>query len=81
MVLKDSELIIPMESMVDLEAEKKRIQKEIEENQAEIARLEARLSDQAFLTKAPATIVDKERNKLASRKDKLERLKQQILKF
>jgi len=43
-----------------------------------VAQLEARLKDEAFLTKAPAAIVDKERSKLAMKKDKLERLKQQI---
>ena len=81
MVLKESEVIIPMESMVDLEAERKRLQDEIAKSQAEVARLEARLKDKAFLTKAPAAIVDKERNNLAIRKDKLERLKQQLTRF
>ncbi len=78
LVLKETDVVIPMESMVNLEAEKKRLQEEIERNQAEVARLEARLKDRAFLTKAPTAIVDKEQNKLATRKAKLERLKQQL---
>ncbi len=81
LVLKESEVVIPMESMVDLEAERKRLEKEIEQSQAEIARLEARLKDKAFLTKAPAAVVDKERDKLVVRKDKLERLKEQLIRF
>jgi len=81
LVLKDTEVIIPMESMVDVEAEKKRLQQEIEQNQAELARLQDRLGDQAFLAKAPANVIDKERDKLALRKDKLERLKQQLARF
>jgi len=76
LVLKESEVVIPMESMVNLEVERKRMQKEIEATQAEVARLEARLDDRAFLTKAPAAIVDKERQKLYTLTDKLERLKQ-----
>jgi len=76
LVLKESEVVIPMASMVDLEAEQKRRQKEIAETQAEVSRLEARLKDKAFLSKAPAAVVNKERDKLALRKDKLERLKQ-----
>jgi len=75
LVLTETEVIIPMESMVDLEAEKKRLQKEIEQSQAEVTQLEARLKDQDFLTKAPAAVVDKERQKLAAIKDKLERLR------
>jgi len=81
LVLKESEVLIPMESMINLEAERKRLKGEIEANQAEVARLEARLKDRAFLTKAPPTIVARERDKLAVRRDKLERLKQQISKF
>jgi len=81
LVLKESEVVIPMESMVNLEIERKRMQKEIEATQAEMARLEARLDDRAFLTKAPAAIVDKERQKLYTLTDKLERLKQKSLDF
>ncbi len=81
LVLKEAEVIIPMESMINLEAERKRLQKEIEQSQTEIARLEARLKDKAFLTKAPATIVEKEQNKLATKKDKLKRLTQQFTKL
>jgi valyl-tRNA synthetase len=81
LVLKEAEVIIPMESMFDLEAERKRLQKEIAQSQTEIARLEARLSDKAFLSKAPAAVIDKERQKLHALTDKLKRLKQQVLKL
>jgi len=81
LVLKETDVLIPMGSMVNLEAEKQRLLKEIEEIQAEVARLEARLKDRAFLTKAPAAVVDKERDTLALRKDKLGRLKQQLGRF
>jgi len=70
-----------MESMFDLEAERKRLQKEIEQSQAEITRLESRLNDKAFLAKAPAAVIDRERQKLYTLTDKLERLKQQILRL
>ena len=81
MVLKESEVIIPMESMVDMEAERKRFQREMEQIKAEVVRLEARLNDKDFLAKAPAAVIDKERQKLYSLTDKLERLEQQILKL
>jgi len=80
-VLRESVVVIPMESMVDLAAERKRLEKEIEASQAEVARLESRLKDRAFLTKAPPAIVDKERDKLVERKGKLERLKEQLARF
>ncbi|OGO38786.1 MAG: valine--tRNA ligase [Chloroflexi bacterium RBG_16_57_8] len=80
-VLKEAEVVIPMESMVDVATERARLQKEIEENEAEGARLEVRLQDQQFLTRAPAAVVEKERNKLASIKDKLARLKQELARL
>ena len=81
LVLKETEVAIPMESMVNLEAERKRLEKEIGQSQAELAQLEARLNNKEFLTKAPAAVVDKERQKLYTLTDKLERLRQQILKY
>ena len=81
LVLTDLEVAIPMASMVDQEAKRKQLQNEIEQTQAEVTRLEARLSDRQFLTKAPAAVVDKEQNKLVERKDKLVRLKQQMGRF
>jgi len=77
LVLKASEVVIPMASMVDLEAERRRLGDEMEKSQAEAARLERRLKDKAFLTKAPAAVVTKEKDKLAAIKDRLERLKEQ----
>ena len=49
--------------------------------QSEVTRLEARLKDEAFLTKAPEAVVAKERQKLYTLSDKLEKLKQQITRF
>jgi valyl-tRNA synthetase len=79
-VLKGGEVVIPMTSMFDLDAERKKLQKEIDQSQAEIARLKARLEDKEFLAKAPTEVIDKERQKFYTLSDKLERLKQQIPK-
>ncbi|MFC1985196.1 valine--tRNA ligase [Chloroflexota bacterium] len=81
LVLKEAEVVIPMESMFDMEAERKRLENEIAQDRDEAAHLEARLNDRAFLTKAPAAIVDKERDRLVVIKDKLERLKQQLARL
>jgi len=78
MVLPETEVVIPMASMVDLGLEKKRLSQEIGQIQAEVDRLEAMLSDKAFLTKAPAAIVDKERARLSSRRNNLKRLAEHL---
>ncbi len=53
----------------------------MEQVQTEVARLETRLNDKAFLTKAPPAVIEKERQRLYNLADKLERLKQQAHKF
>jgi valyl-tRNA synthetase len=77
MPLEKATIVIPMSSMLDVAAEKQRIAKEIGQVRAETARLEARMQDQAFLAKAPPAVVAKERQKLYTLNDKLEKLKQQ----
>ncbi|HEX9976016.1 MAG TPA: valine--tRNA ligase, partial [Dehalococcoidales bacterium] len=82
LVLSNAVIVrIPMGSLFDLGAERQRLQKEMEQSQAEIAATEARLKDEAFLGKAPAAVVDREREKLATRRDKLERLRQSLDKL
>jgi valyl-tRNA synthetase len=81
MVLKEAEMIIPMASIIDLEAEKKRLEKEIGRDRAEFERLEARLKDNAFLSKAPAAVVEKEWAKLVVIKDKVARMQQELARL
>ena len=78
LVLKETEVVIPMESMVDVAAERERLGKEIEQADMEITRLEARLGDKTFLSKAPETVIEKERGRLAEKKDRAERLRQEL---
>ncbi|MBN1161935.1 MAG: valine--tRNA ligase [Dehalococcoidales bacterium] len=75
--LAQATVVIPMASMFDVEAERKRLEKELVDTQSEVSRLEARLKDKAFLTKAPAAVVEKEKNKLYTLNEKLGKLKQQ----
>ncbi len=78
LVLKEAEVVLPWAGMVDLAAEKQRLEREISTNQKEIARLEQRLRDTAFTSKAPAAVVEKERSKLQACEDKLLRLRQEL---
>jgi valyl-tRNA synthetase len=80
-VLQESEIFIPMASMVDIAAERQRLEKEAASSEGEAIRLEARLADAAFLSKAPPQVVEKERRKLTDIKDRLARLKEQLSKL
>ncbi len=75
-VRADIEVVVPLEGLVDLAAEKARIQKEIARADKEIAVVDKKLSNQAFVANAPAEVVEEVRARLAeegSRRDRLQR--------
>jgi valyl-tRNA synthetase len=78
LVLKEAEVVVPLAGMVDRLAEEQRLVKESEEIKERIAQLKARLRDNAFLSKAPSQVVEKEKQKLAMFEDKLKRLHQEL---
>ncbi|HJX68832.1 MAG TPA: class I tRNA ligase family protein, partial [Dehalococcoidia bacterium] len=78
LVLKEAEVVVPLAGVVDRLAEEQRLLKESEEIKERIAQLEARLRDNAFLGKAPAQVVEKEKQKLSMFEDKLKRLNQEL---
>jgi valyl-tRNA synthetase len=77
-VLKEADVVVPLASMIDLAVEREKILKEIAQIDADVARLEARLKDEAFLSKAPAPVVAKEKERLVERKERAARLRQQV---
>jgi len=78
LVLQGVEVILPMAGMVDLEAERQRLEREIEKTQAEVARLEARLRDEDFVSKAKPDVVQRERERLTGQRDRLVRLRERL---
>ena len=56
-------VFMPMAELVDLEKEKARIQKELEQKKKALAGLESKLSNPAFLSKAPESVVAAERER------------------
>jgi valyl-tRNA synthetase len=78
LLMDNVEAYLPLAGMVDLETERQRLDKEAEECQREIGRLEGKLSNEQFLTKAPVEVVEREREKLAGHKDRIARLEERL---
>jgi len=76
LVLRNVEVILPM--AVDLDAERQRLEKEKAALQAKIARLESRLRDSTFLSKAPSLIIERERGKLLDSQSRLEKIEERL---
>jgi valyl-tRNA synthetase len=77
LVVGSVEIHLPLAGMVDLASEKSRLEKELKEAESHIERLEKLLSSD-FADKAPAALVQKERDKLAGYKDTAEKIKVQL---
>lgn len=64
-VIPDAVLYLPLEDLVDMEKEKERLTKEKERLTKELARSKGMLSNEKFLSKAPAAKVEEEKAKMA----------------
>jgi len=73
-IVKEVEVILPLEGMIDLEKEIERMEKEIEDMDFEIERAEGKLNNEGFVNNAPQDLVEGEKEKLKEYKEKKEKL-------
>ncbi len=62
-------LYIPLAEVVDTAKERERLEKELSRLTGEIKRIEGKLSNEGFVSKAPAAVIEGEREKLAKYKE------------
>jgi valyl-tRNA synthetase len=77
LVVGPVEIHLPLEGMVDVGAERARLSKELADSEAQIKRVEQLLASD-FGSKAPAAVVNKERERLAALKETAEKLRAQL---
>jgi valyl-tRNA synthetase len=78
LVVGEAEVVLPLAGLVDLDAERKRLQGEAGQAEAEIARTESLLANEGFTSRAPAQVVDRERAKLAAAHERLAKLRERL---
>jgi valyl-tRNA synthetase len=71
-------ILTPLADLIDREAEKKRLRREKDKLKADIERVQAKLDNDQFVSRAPAEVVAKERDKKTGLEDALERLQAQL---
>jgi len=70
------EVYLPLSGLLDIGKELERLDKEIAQAQQEILRLQGKLANEAFVTKAKPEVVEKEREKLVAQEERIGKLKE-----
>ena len=73
-----AQISIPLGELVDLEKEKARVQKELEKNRKMLSGLEGKLQNPGFVSKAPANVVEAERERAEKLRALIEKLEEQL---
>ena len=74
-VLKDMEIFVPLEGLIDIDVERARLEKEITRLEKQIEVTEKKLINKDFLNKAPTEVIERERMKSLDFQANLEKLK------
>jgi len=77
-VIKDAEVYVPLEGIIDLTQERDRLQKEIAKTSKDIEVFSKKLSNRNFVDKAPKEVVEKDTAKFEEFKAKRDKLEQSL---
>ena len=80
-VTEDAKIFLPLAELVDLAAEKKRLEKELADVEKKLMQINAKLSNEGFLAKAPAAVIEEQRANGIKLTEKAKLLKESIDKL
>ncbi|MCG2760035.1 MAG: valine--tRNA ligase [Candidatus Delongbacteria bacterium] len=80
-IASGSEIFVPLEGIIDLEAEKEKIDKEISRLEGINSGINKKLSNEQFVSRAPEEILTKEKDKLLNNQDSIEKLRSNLHNF
>ena len=74
-VLSEAHVVLPLAGMIDVESERSRLSSQLAEAEGEVGRLEQKLGNEQFRSKAPAQVVAREGEKLAAARSRADGLR------
>ena len=77
-IVDQVETYLPLAGMIDLEQERERLRKELAALEEQVAALAGRLANEAFTSKAPPAVVEKERERLQVAEERAARLRERL---
>jgi valyl-tRNA synthetase len=80
-LLGDMRLLVPMKGLIDVGAEKARLDKQMDKTRAELAKANGKLGNERFVSNAPAAVVEQERERVAEFEKTITQLTEQLQKL
>jgi valyl-tRNA synthetase len=80
-LLGDMRLLVPMKGLIDVEAERTRLSKQLDKTQVDLQRSSGKLSNEKFVNNAPPEVVTQERERIAEFEKTIAQLTEQLEKL
>ena len=74
-------MALPVGEVIDIMQEKARLEKEIGKERGEMAKVEKKLSNEGFLAKAPQSVVEENKERLATHNARIEQLQSALARL
>ena len=78
MVIAGAEIFMPLDELIDMEKEIERLEKEKANLEGELKRVEGKLSNEGFVAKAPAKVIEEEKAKQQKYKDMYQKVLERL---
>lgn len=80
-VVTGAEIYLPLAGLIDIDKEISRLEKEAAQLEAEVERVNKKLSNQGFVAKAPSKVVEEEKAKGLDYQEKLEKVRARMVEL
>jgi len=73
-ILNEATFVLPLAGVIDLDAERGRLKRDIAKEQAEIDKIDKKLGNEQFVAKAPEEVIEEQRTRRAEAEERVKRL-------
>ncbi len=77
-VISGAEIFLPLEGLIDIDAEKARLEKDLDNLKTQQIKVSKKLANADFLANAPAEVIDREKTKKRDYEERIERINKNL---
>jgi len=77
-VITGAEIFIPLEGLIDIDQERTRLEKQLEEKTAYFEKLNKKLNNKDFISRAPAEVIEADKARLVKTEELIEKLNKNL---